>query len=135
MDTCRVLRERKSTTEVTSSAERPSRTDDGHVSLDCRLTEVTLSSQTNPLPFRLHIWPNRSCTDELENGSNRYYHVEEILLDETDLGKEIELIPVAHYTKVRRRHRSRVQCNSTFLLCRKTLFRSTFRNAFHSYSK
>ncbi len=38
--------------------------------------------------------------DELENCSNRYYHLEEISIDEIDLGKESELIPVAHYTKV-----------------------------------
>jgi hypothetical protein len=38
--------------------------------------------------------------DELENCSNRYYHLEEISSDEIDLGKECELIPVAHYTKV-----------------------------------
>ena len=110
MDTRRVLRQWKSATQVTTDVERPKmirrRTRLVELNVDwrmfsSRLTEVTLSSQTNPLPFRLHIWPNRSCTDELENSSNRYYHVEEILLDETDLGKEIELIPVAHYTKVR----------------------------------
>ncbi len=66
----------------------------------CRLIEVTLSSQINPLPFHLHIWSNRSCMDELDNCSNRYYHLEEILKDEIDLGKDCELIPVAHYTKV-----------------------------------
>jgi hypothetical protein len=38
--------------------------------------------------------------DELENCSNRYYHLEEISNDEIDLGKDSELIPVAHYTKV-----------------------------------
>jgi hypothetical protein len=38
--------------------------------------------------------------DELDNCSNRYYHLEEILKDEIDLGKDCELIPVAHYTKV-----------------------------------
>ena len=65
-----------------------------------RLIEVTLSSQINPLPFHLHIWPTRLCMDELENCSNRYYHLEEISLDEIDLGKDCELIPVAHYTKV-----------------------------------
>ncbi len=65
-----------------------------------RLIEVTLSSQINPLPFHLHIWTNRSYMDELENCSNRYYHLEEISSDEIDLGKESELIPVAHYTKV-----------------------------------
>ena len=38
--------------------------------------------------------------DELENCSNRYYHLEEISLDEIDLGRDTELIPVAHYTRV-----------------------------------
>lgn len=65
-----------------------------------RLIEVTLSSQLNSLPFHLHIWSNRLCMDELENCSNRYYHLEEISSDEIDLGKDSELIPVAHYTKV-----------------------------------
>ncbi|CAF4818426.1 unnamed protein product, partial [Rotaria socialis] len=64
-----------------------------------RLIEVTLSSQLNSLPFHLHIWSNRSCMDELENCSNRYYHLEEISNDEIDLEKDSELIPVAHYTK------------------------------------
>ena len=66
----------------------------------CRLIEVSLANQINPLPFHLHIWSNRSSMDELENCSNRYYHLEEISPDEIDLGKEAELIPVAHYTKV-----------------------------------
>ncbi|CAF0790082.1 unnamed protein product [Adineta ricciae] len=64
-----------------------------------RLIEVTLSGQMNSLPFHLHIWSDRSCTDELENCSNRYYHLEEVSPDEIDLGKDTELIPVAHYTK------------------------------------
>lgn len=64
-----------------------------------RLIEVTLSSQINLLPFHLHVWSNRSCMDELDNCSNRYYHLEETLKDEIDLGKDCELIPVAHYTK------------------------------------
>lgn len=38
--------------------------------------------------------------DELENSSNRYYHLEEISNDEINLEKDSELIPVAHYTKV-----------------------------------
>lgn len=54
----------------------------------------------NSLPFHLHIWSNRSCMDELENCSNRYYHLEEIANDEVDIEKDSELIPVAHYTKV-----------------------------------
>lgn len=65
-----------------------------------RLIEVTLSNQMNSLPFHLHIWSNRSCMDELENCSNRYYHLEEIANDEVDIEKDSELIPVAHYTKV-----------------------------------
>lgn len=64
------------------------------------MIEVTLSGQTNSLPFHLHIWSDRSCMDELENCSNRYYHLEEISRDEIDLGKDTELIPVAHYTRV-----------------------------------
>ena len=65
-----------------------------------RLIEITLSSQMYLLPFHLHIWSNRSCMDELDNSSNRYYYLEEILKDEVDLGKDCELIPVAHYAKV-----------------------------------
>ena len=38
--------------------------------------------------------------DELDNSSNRYYHLEEISPDDVDLGKDCELIPVAHYTRV-----------------------------------
>ncbi len=64
------------------------------------MIEVTLSGQINSLPFHLHIWSDRSCMDELDNCSNRYYHLEEISPDEIDLGKDTELIPVAHYTKV-----------------------------------
>lgn len=65
-----------------------------------RLIEVTLSNQINSLPFHLHICLNRSCMDELDNSSNRYYHLEEISSDDIDLGKDCELIPVAHYTRV-----------------------------------
>ncbi len=66
----------------------------------CRLTEVTLSSQINPLQFHLHIWSNQSYIDELENCSHRYYHSEEISTDEIDFGKESELLPVAHKTQL-----------------------------------
>ena len=38
--------------------------------------------------------------DELDNSSNRYYHLEEISPDDIDLEKDCELIPVAHYTRV-----------------------------------
>jgi hypothetical protein len=61
-----------------------------------RLIEVTLSSQMNLLPFHLHIWSNRSCMDELDNSSSRYYHLQEILKDEVDLRKDCKLIPVGH---------------------------------------
>ena len=91
---------RQSTTEVTHTHRHlgfsPRR------ALLFRLIEVTLSSQMNSLPFHLHVWSTRSCMDELENCANRYYHLEEIALDEINLGKDCELIPVAHYTRVNR---------------------------------
>lgn len=63
------------------------------------MIEVSLANQINPLPFHLRICSNRSSIDEIENNSNRFYHFEEISPDEIEIGKDAELIPVAHYTK------------------------------------
>ena len=97
-----------------------------------RLIEVSLANQINPLPFHLHIWSNRSSMDELENCSNRYYHLEEISPEEIDLGKDAELIPVAHYTKVMCRRKF---FDRELLVPRKMLFKSICKNSFHFCSK
>jgi len=97
-----------------------------------RLIEVTLSNQINPLPFHLHIWLNRSCMDELENCSNRYYHLEEIAFDEINLGKDSELIPVAHYTRVKFRNHMKMSILFSFF-SRRMSFRSIYRSSFHFF--
>jgi hypothetical protein len=53
--------------------------------------------------------------DELDNCSNRYYHLEETLKDEIDLGKDCELIPVAHYTKVSHHFHSKRRILNEFI--------------------
>jgi hypothetical protein len=72
--------------------------------------------------------------DELDNCSNRYYHLEEILKDEIDLGKDCELIPVAHYTKVIDNFHFGKK-NFKINLFRKMLFKSIYKNFFHFFSK
>ena len=111
MDTDDLLPERKPTTQVAEIDLFLVEVNLGDILL-FRLIEVTLSNQINPLPFHLQIWSNRSCMDELENCSNRYYHLEEISVDEIDLGKDTELIPVAHYTKVIGSRSNEVDCIS-----------------------
>lgn len=76
-----------------------------------RLIEVSLANQINPLPFHLRICSNRSSIDEIENNSNRFYHFEEISPDEIEIGKDAELIPVAHYTKVIEKMKMKIKSN------------------------
>ncbi len=65
-----------------------------------RIIELILYNQLNPL-FELRICSDQSHITELTNYSNRYYHLEEIIPDEIDQNKDMVLIPVAHYIKVR----------------------------------
>ncbi len=65
-----------------------------------RIIELILYNQLNPL-FELRICSDQSHITELTTYSNRYYHLEEIIPDEIDQNKDMVLIPVAHYIKVR----------------------------------
>jgi hypothetical protein len=64
-----------------------------------RIIELILSNQISH-PFQLRICSDRSLIDEFDTSSNRYYHLEEVIPDESDQNKDSVLIPVAHYTKV-----------------------------------
>jgi hypothetical protein len=95
MDTNNMFREWKSTIKVNHSFFNLIK-----IIFLFRIIELILYNQLNPL-FELRICSDQSHITELTNYSNRYYHLEEIIPDEIDQNKDMVLIPVAHYIKVR----------------------------------
>ena len=80
-----------------------------HIYIIFRLTELILNNEMN-LPFCLRICQNELTIDKLDNHPHRYYHLEELNYDENENNKDIALIPVAHYIKVRISNKKKKKC-------------------------